>query len=357
MDLCGATLAELKTWAAGIGLPAFRGAQIHHGLWHGGAERFAAIKGLPRDLAARLDGEGPLLPAVEHSRQESRDGTVKVLLRLHDGRLVECVSIPTSDRHTVCVSSQVGCAVGCSFCASGRNGVERDLSAGEIAFQVLFHHRRRPVTNVVFMGSGEPLFNYGNLIKAIALLGDEQGLNLGRRRFTVSTSGVPARIRQLGHDEPQVTLALSLHAADDETRSRLVPLNKRWPIADLLAAMDDYATAVNRRPTFEYVLLADANMGEDHARRLAATALRYGAHINLIPFNPVTETAHRRPSTEEVDRFAALVGSHGGHFTIRGQRGADIDAACGQLRRRVMAGAPPSPAQAEAAPRPAGPDA
>jgi 23S rRNA (adenine2503-C2)-methyltransferase len=340
MDFCGASLAELKTWAAGIGLPAFRGGQIHTGIWSGHAVTFAGIKGLPKDLATRLDGEFRLIPAEEVRRQESRDGTVKSLLRFPDGKLAECVSIPTSDRHTICVSSQVGCAVGCSFCASGLNGVERDLTAGEIAWQVLFHHRRRPVTNVVFMGSGEPLFNYDNVLKAIAILGNEAGLNLGRRRFTVSTSGVPARIRQLGTDEPQVTLALSLHAADDETRTKLVPLNRRWPLADLLAAMDDYANLVNRRPTFEYVLLADANMGEDHARRLADTALRYGAHINLIPFNPVTETGHRRPSTDEVNLFAEQVARFGGHATVRGQRGADIDAACGQLKKRAVEATP-----------------
>lgn len=336
MDFAGADLAALKKWAVARGLPAFRGAQIHAGLWQGTATSFREVKGLPKELGEQLEAENRLLPATEHHRQESSDGTVKTLLRLFDGRLVECVSIPTSDRHTVCVSSQVGCAVGCSFCASGRNGVERDLTAGEIAYQVLFHHRRRPVTNVVFMGSGEPFFNYANLLACIAVLGDEAGLNLGRRRFTVSTSGVPERIRQLGRDEPQVTLALSLHAADDATRSRLVPLNRRWPLADLLAAMDDYCREVNRRPTFEYVLLADANMEEGHARSLAALALRYGAHINLIPFNPVTESLHRRPTNDEIDRFAAVVGSHGGHFTIRGQRGADIDAACGQLRQRVM---------------------
>jgi 23S rRNA (adenine2503-C2)-methyltransferase len=338
MRAAGMTVAELETWCTGIGLPAFRGRQIADGLWRQGADRFAAVKGLPKDLAARLDADGPLVPAVEDRRQESDDGTVKSLLRMHDGKLVECVSIPTATRHTICVSSQVGCPVGCTFCASGLNGVERDLGADEIAFQVLYHQRRagRPVTNIVFMGSGEPLFNYANVLQAIRVLADPGCLGLGRRRFTVSTSGVPARIRQLGVDEPQVTLALSIHAADDETRSRIVPLNKRWPLGDLMAAMDDYSTAVNRRMTLEYVLLADANMTDSHAHRLAGLALRYGAHINLIPFNPVIDTPHRRPTTAEVRRFAEEVARHGGHATVRGQRGADIDAACGQLRKRAI---------------------
>jgi 23S rRNA (adenine2503-C2)-methyltransferase len=336
MDFYGMTSDELRAWATSIGLPAFRGTQIHQGLYHPQCSGFAEMKGIPKDLAARLTTEFPLRAPSEHTRQESRDGTVKSLLQLHDGKKIECVSIPTSDRHTICVSSQVGCAVGCTFCASGLNGVERDLTAGEIVYQVLFHHRRRPVTNVVFMGSGEPLFNYDNVLKAIRVLADEHGLGMGRRRFTVSTSGVPKRIRQLGHDEPQVTLALSIHAADDETRNEIVPLNRRWPLSELMQAMDDYSSTVNRRMTLEYVLLADKNMSDAHAKRLADLARRYGAHINLIPFNPVNETPHQRPSPNHVDEFVAQVTDYGGYCTVRGQRGADIDAACGQLKKKAQ---------------------
>jgi len=334
MDPFGLTREQARAWAESIGLPPFRGEQVMQGAYRAGVARFADIKGLPRELSERLDAAGPLVPAAEVKRQESRDGTVKSLLRLHDGKLIECVSIPTADRHTVCVSSQVGCAVGCSFCASGLNGVERDLTPGEIVWQVVHHHRVRPVSNIVFMGSGEPMFNYDNVLAAMRVLGDPHGLGLGRRRLTISTSGVPARIRQLASDEPQVTLALSLHAGDDETRSRLVPLNKRWPLAEVLAAMADYAGRVGRRPTLEYVLLADANMTPEHARSLVAAARPIGAHINLIPFNPVIETAHRRPTTAEVKEFAELVLAAGGHATVRGARGTDIDAACGQLKRR-----------------------
>jgi 23S rRNA (adenine2503-C2)-methyltransferase len=334
MDFYGLTQEELRTWATGIGLPAFRANQLFAGLYRPDVMGFADIKGLPRDLIGRLANEFRLFPAAEHTRQESRDGTVKSLLRLHDGKLIECVSIPTSDRHTVCVSSQVGCAVGCTFCASGQNGVERDLTAGEIVYQIFHHHRRRPVTNVVFMGSGEPLFNYANVLQAVRVLAEPEGLGMGRRRFTISTSGVPNRIRSLAQDEPQVTLALSIHAADDETRNRIVPLNRRWPLDDLMSAMDDYSTLVNRRMTLEYVLLADANMTPEHADRLALLARRYGAHINLIPFNPVSETPHTRPTTTQVDAFVARVTEAGGHCTVRGQRGADIDAACGQLKKK-----------------------
>lgn len=339
-DFYGMTLDEVRAWAAAIGLPAFRGEQLFQGLWKVPAPTsFADIKGLPKDVAARLDGEFKLRPGSEHKRQESRDGTVKSLLEMQDGKLVECVSIPTSDRHTICVSSQVGCPVGCTFCASGLNGVERDLTAGEIAWQIFFHHQSRPVTNIVFMGSGEPLFNYDAVLKAIRVLGEEKGLGMGRRRFTISTSGVPKRIRQLADDEPQVTLAFSLHAADDETRSQIVPLNRRWPLAEVLGAMQEYAGKVGRRMTLEYVLLADKNMTEAHARSLADVGRRFGAHINLIPFNPVTETPHRRPHHAIVTAFDEQVRAFGGHTTVRGQRGADIDAACGQLKKKEGAAA------------------
>lgn len=337
MDFYGSTAAQSRTWAESLGLPGFRGEQLVQGIWKADALTWADVRGLPRDLAQKLEAEGPLAAGTEASRQESSDGTVKSVLKLHDGRLVECVSIPTSDRHTVCVSSQVGCAVGCTFCASGLDGVERDLTAGEIAFQVLHHHRRRPVTNVVFMGSGEPLFNYANVLGAIRALAEPKGLGLGRRRFTVSTSGVPKRIRELADDEPQVTLAFSLHAADDETRSRIVPLNRRWPLEEVLAAMADYSAKVSRRMTFEYVLLADANMTDAHAQRLAEVARRFQAHINLIPVNPVSGTPHVRPDPAQVERFASLVATRWDNVTVRGQRGPDIDAACGQLRRRINA--------------------
>ena len=336
MDFYGSQQDDLKAWATQRGLPAFRAQQIFDGLHRQAVLRFANIKGLPKNLAQELDSEFQLLPAEEIKRQESNDGTVKSLLQFQDGALAECVSIPTAKRHTICVSSQVGCPVGCTFCASGKDGVKRNLTAGEIVYQVLFHHQHRPVTNIVYMGSGEPLFNYDNVLKSIAVLTDERGLGLGRRRFTVSTSGVIEKIRQLAQDEPQVTLALSLHAPDDETRSRIVPLNKKWPVEELMAAMDDYAGLVNRRITLEYVLLKHDNMSDAQATALATLAKRYGAHINLIPFNPVFDTPHQRPSKDDIDRFCEILEPDHPHFTVRGQRGADIDAACGQLKDKTL---------------------
>ncbi len=337
MNLFDCNLEDLRRWATDQGLPAYRGQQIFEGLYQQPVQRFADIKGLPKKLAQDLDIQSPLLPAQEIRRQTSADGTVKSLLRFHDGALAECVSIPTKNRHTICVSSQIGCPVGCTFCASGLDGLGRNLSAGEMVYQVLFHHGRRKVTNVVYMGSGEPLFNYTNVLKSIEILAEPRGLFLGRRRFTVSTSGVADKIRQFAHDEPQVTLALSLHAPDDYTRSRIVPLNKKWPIAELMSAMDDYTNKVNRRMTLEYVLLADDNMSRQQASKLAKLANRYGAHINLIPFNPVSGVPHQLPAWNAVEAFAQQVEEAGGHATIRGQRGADIDAACGQLKEREQA--------------------
>lgn len=330
-DFYGCSPVDLSTWVEDAGLPAFRAKQLFTYLHSQQPERFAEVTVLPKALREQWDAAFRLAPGTEVERQESRDGTVKSLLEFADGKRAECVSIPTASRHTICVSSQVGCAVGCTFCASGLRGVERDLQAGEIMWQVLHHHRRRPVTHIVFMGSGEPLFNYEAVLRAIRLLGDPAGMGLSRRRITVSTSGVAERIRQLGDDEPQVTLALSLHAADNATRSQLVPLNRRWNVDHLIEALQDYATKVGRRMTFEYVLLADANMSPQHAQDLGRLARRFGAHINLIPFNPVIQTPHQRPSWDEVEDFAAAVAAAGGHATIRGQRGADIDAACGQL--------------------------
>jgi 23S rRNA (adenine2503-C2)-methyltransferase len=334
-DLLGCEPNELRSWAEFAGLPAFRGQQLFEALHQHQAADWQAVTVLPAELRQRLAASHPRLAPEETARQESRDGTVKSLLRFADGLQAECVSIPTSERHTVCVSSQVGCPVGCTFCASGLDGVKRSLTAGEIVAQVLHHQRHRPVTNIVFMGSGEPFFNYDAVLKAIRILGEPRGLGLGRRRITVSTSGVPERIVQFGRDEPQATLALSLHAPDDDTRSRLVPLNRRWPLSAVLGALDDYSRLVNRRMTLEYVLLADANMEPRHARELGALARRYGAHINLIPFNPVFQTPHQRPTTPQVDEFLAAVTAAGGVATVRGQRGADIDAACGQLARKA----------------------
>jgi 23S rRNA (adenine2503-C2)-methyltransferase len=334
-DLLGMTEAGLRGWAMAQGLPAFRGSQLFTALQRRSATGGADFAVLPPALRERLAAAGAAALPTEGKRREAADGTVKSLLILGDGAAVECVSLPTAARHSVCVSTQVGCAVGCAFCASGRDGFGRDLTAGEIVAQVLHHQNRRPVTNVVYMGSGEPCFNLDAVVQAIRVLGEPHGLGLGRRRHTISTAGVPAGIRRLAAEEPQVTLALSLHAADDATRSRLVPLNRRWPLAAVLAAVADHAAATGRRPTFEYALLAGINDDAGHLAALAALARTHGAHVNLIPCNPVPGLDGRASTPAAVAAARASLAAAGVNVTIRRRRGSDIDAACGQLARSV----------------------
>ncbi len=331
MDCFALDREQWRAWAAARGLPAFRGQQIHAAVQSGRARRFADVRSLPATLRAALDDELVLAPADEALRRESRDGTIKSLLRLHDGERVECVAIPTAERHTVCVSTQAGCAIGCSFCASGAGGLRRDLSAGEMVFQVLHHQRRRPVTNVVFMGSGEPFLNYDALLRCIAVLGDSAGLGLGRRRLTVSTVGVRDRIRAFAHDEPQVNLAVSLHAVDDATRTALIPANRRWPLAAIRSALRDYSKVSGRRVTLEYCLIAGVNTAPEQAAALARWARSLGALINLIRYNAGGAGGHRAPDDATVAAFVEAVEAAGGKATLRASRGADIAGACGEL--------------------------
>ncbi|MFW5860188.1 MAG: 23S rRNA (adenine(2503)-C(2))-methyltransferase RlmN [Planctomycetota bacterium] len=331
MDCFALGCEEWRAWAVARGLPAFRGQQIHAAVQAGRARRFADIRTLPAALRSSLDAGFALAPADEALRRESRDGTIKSLLRLRDGAEIECVSIPTAQRHTVCVSTQAGCAIGCSFCASGAGGLRRDLSAGEMVFQVLHHQRRRPVTNVVFMGSGEPFLNYEAVLRCVAVLGDPAGLGLGRRRLTVSTVGVPDRIRAFAHDEPQVNLAVSLHAVDDATRSALIPANRSWPLAAIRSALRDYSDASGRRVTLEYCLIDGINTAPEQAVALARWARPLGALINLICYNAGGAGAHRAPDGATLAAFAEAVASAGGTATLRASRGTDIAGACGEL--------------------------
>lgn len=244
------------------------------------------------------------------------------------------------DRHTVCVSTQVGCAVGCAFCATGLEGFRRNLSVGEIVGQVLdiTHYVRLEdpdfeVTNIVFMGMGEPLLNYDQVLKAILLLNDGQGLNIGMRRMTISTCGVVPKIIQLAKDNPQVGLAVSLHAAQDEVRNDLIPMNRRYPLNQLMEACKEYTEITHRRITFE-VALTSENARREEAEALAKLLKGQFGHVNLIPVNPVVGTGMKRPNPELMKRFAQVLENAGISVSSREERGADIDAACGQLRRQ-----------------------
>lgn len=341
LALLGLPRAELEEVFARLGEKPFRARQLMRWAYGRGVLDPAAMTdmsvALRELLAARADLRLPEIRAI----QRSTDGTVKWRLACGAGQLVETVFIPEEGRGTLCVSSQVGCALDCSFCATGRQGFNRNLTAGEIIGQVLLARRelassgRSPITNVVFMGMGEPLANFRPVVQACALLTDDLGFQLSRRRVTVSTSGLVPQIQRLG-EVSNVALAVSLHAPDDELRDRLVPINRRHPIAQLLGACWHYARMTNAVGiTFEYVMLAGVNDSPAHAARLAGLLANRPAKVNLIPFNPFPGTAYRRSPEPVVAAFRQVLLEAGVMTITRRTRGDDIAAACGQLAGQV----------------------
>jgi 23S rRNA (adenine2503-C2)-methyltransferase len=320
-------------WAAvmaELGQPAYRARQVFHALHAEGAREWDAVRTLPGALRARLAERYALAPSGVARRAQARDGTAKYLLALRDGREVEAVHIPDAGRVTVCVSSQAGCALACTFCATGRMVLLRNLAAGEIVDQVERAREGEPSPNVVFMGMGEPLANYAAVVRAIRLLLAPEGLGLSPRRITLSTSGLPDRMRQLAREDLGIRLAVSLHSADDAKRTALMPINARYPIAEVLAAAREYAERSGRRVSFEYVMLAGVNDTERDALRLAALLPRRITHVNLIPYNP-TDAAFQGSSPERIAHFADLLRERGVACSVRRSRGRDVQAACGQL--------------------------
>jgi len=270
--------------------------------------------------------------------QESSDGTEKLLIALRDGEKVECVLMREDDRRTICISTQVGCGMGCVFCASGLLGLSRNLSAGEIVEQILRLDRLLPplerITNIVVMGMGEPLANLPYLLKALGTLDEKGGLGLSPRRITVSTVGLPEKIRELARLGKPYNLAVSLHAPNDALRNELVPVNRNIGIGTILAAADEFFELTGRRVTYEYVVLGGRNDGADEARELATLLGGRNAHVNLIPMNAVSELPFHDPEAERLRTFVDVLERNGVTTTVRKRKGADIDAACGQLRLR-----------------------
>jgi 23S rRNA (adenine2503-C2)-methyltransferase len=318
------------------GNSAYRADQIFSWIYRKHQREPRLMTNLPPALRSSLDRIWDLeLPRVR-SVHSTRDGmTHKFALQLGDGRIVECVSMHTDRRRTFCLSSQVGCALKCAFCATGLMGLERNLAADEIVSQVLvmgdFHAWKDDRFNIVLMGMGEPLVNLPAVLSAIRIFHDGHGLNLGLRRITVSTSGIVPQIRALAAQGMPVGLAVSLHATTDETRDRLVPVNRRWPIRELLDAARDYGHATGRRVTLEYTLIAGVNDSMDDADRLARFARELPSKINLIPYNPVPGLAWERPTPESVERFAERLYPRAPAVTVRNTLGGEIWAACGQL--------------------------
>jgi 23S rRNA (adenine2503-C2)-methyltransferase len=335
---------ELLAWLGERGQPPLRARQLRRWVVAGRAESFEQMTDLP--LGLRRDLAAAFMPlATQVARHlESADGTHKLLLRLHDGQLIECVLIRENDRRTACISTQVGCGMGCVFCASGLNGVARNLSAGEILEQLVRLRNLLPpderLTNVVVMGMGEPLANLDNLVAALDSATHKNGMGIGARHVTVSTVGLPAKMRRLADLGRAYHLAVSLHAPDDELRTRIVPTNDKTGITDILEAADYFFEKNGRRVTFEYVLLRDLNDRPEHARQLSRLLAGRCAHVNLIPFNDVAGLPYRRPTDEAVQAFVRRLRDDGLSVKVRKRKGSEIDAACGQLRRSELAGEP-----------------
>ena len=354
LDLRGRFLPELEALAAGLGEPAYRGRQIARWLYVRGAGSLDEMTDLPRAFRDRLGAVGRIRPATVQRVQDAPDGSAtKLLVAFEDGQSVECVRMRFEDgRRSACLSTQVGCAMGCAFCATGMSGFSRNLSSGEILAQFLLirAHGRARLSNAVFMGMGEPLANYDATLRALRILAAPYAMGMGMRRMTVSTVGLVPQIRRLAAERLQITLAVSLHAPSDALRERLVPANERYPLADLLAACRLYIEATRRRLTFEYVLIDGVNDGLPEARALGRLLAGLACHVNLIPLNPVPGIPLRRPPISRVQAFAGRLRNAAIPVTVRIERGGDIQAACGQLRLAAGLGRPSrwTPVAAEA---------
>ena len=335
------SVTELEAWLSSRAAPAYRRKQVWGWLARGAAS-FAEMGDVPKPLRSELEREFRITSLRQVAVSEADRGlTTKTLYELDGGHSVESVVMRYSGRSTLCISSQAGCPIGCPFCATGKFPFGRNLKAHEIIEQALDAVRvlgteGRRLSHVVFMGMGEPMANYHAVVESVRRLSDPELLGISPRRIVVSTSGLIPRITQLGEEKLAVTLAISLHAARDELRDVLVPINRKYPVADLVAAAQGYADRTSRRVSYEWVLLAGVNDTERDAKELGRLLRGKLAHVNLIPFNPVDDTPYRAPERGAVRRFKELVEAQGLTVTVRDTRGRDADAACGQLHERVM---------------------
>jgi len=339
---------DLRAWLAERGQPPMRANQIRRQILAGRAESFDAMSDLPKLLRAELAASFSTFSTRIEKHLKASDDTHKLVLRLHDDRMIECVLIQDDGRATGCISTQVGCGMGCVFCASGLNGVVRNLTVGEMLEQLVrlrnltdantTRDDRAPrLTNIVVMGMGEPLANLDSLLAALAVAGDKNGLGIGARHVTISTVGLPAKIRQLAESGKQYHLAVSLHAPNDVLRTRIVPTNDKTGIPAILAAADEFFAKTGRQVTYEYVVLGGLNDQPEHAKQLAGLLTGRKAHVNLIPWNDVEGLPYSRPQEDDLRGLVETVRKAGVSVKIRKRKGSEIDAACGQLRRTVEA--------------------
>ena len=334
-DLKSMTLAEMQTAFAALGEPAFRAKQVFSWL-HRGARSFAEMTNLSKALREKLDGLYYITaPNIVRKQVSQKDGTIKYLWQLRDGNCVESVVMQYHHGNTVCISSEVGCPMGCKFCASTLGGLVRRLSASELLDQVLFSQidSGLEISNIVLMGIGEPLDNFDAVMRFLELVNSPDGMNIGQRHISLSTCGLVDKIRLLAERKLQLTLSVSLHSPDNESRNQIMPVNKRWPVEELLAACRDYFEITGRRVSFEYTMIDGVSDSPEQAELLAKKLAGMSAHVNMIPLNNVAESGLRSSSREAIQRFQKILEEHGVTATVRRTLGSDIDASCGQLRR------------------------
>ena len=329
--LLGLSVQQLTDWVKEQGQPAYRGQQLYDWIYHKGAKSLGEITVFPKQWREAV-GHVEIGRSTIHYKAIAPDQTIKYLLKLADGQIIETVGIPTEKRLTVCVSSQVGCPMACDFCATGKGGFTRNLEAYEIIDQVLTVQEdfKRRVSHIVFMGMGEPLLNINSVVTAIKSLNQDVGI--GQRMMTVSTVGLRGKIRELAEYDLQVTLAVSLHASYQNIREELIPSAKTYPLSQLFAEFRDYVKLTGRRISFEYILLAGLNDLPEHAIELASQLRGFQSHVNLIPYNPIQEVDYKRPDPARINQFMAILKQRNIAVSVRYSRGLEADAACGQLR-------------------------
>lgn len=341
------SLETITDWLAGRGQPPMRARQIRRWILQGRASTFQEMSDLPMKLRDELPVHFDVFTTRIDKHLVAGDGTHKLLLRLADDKIIECVLIQDDDRRTACISTQVGCGMGCVFCASGLEGVARNLTVAEMLEQLILLRNLTAagerLTHIVVMGMGEPLANLDSLIGTLAIAGDKDGLGIGQRHVTISTVGLPTKIRQLADLGKQYHLAVSLHAPNDELRTQIVPTNAKTGIPDILAAADYFFETTGRQVTYEYVVLGQLNDQLQHGRQLANLLRRRKAHVNLIPWNDVEGLPYRRPTDRDLNGFIAELENAGVSVKVRKRKGSEIDAACGQLRRKAEQATQPLP--------------
>lgn len=341
-DIRNIEFPELETFLKASGEPAFRARQIWEWLWKKGARSFETMTNLSKSLREKLAEHFSFPVLSEDKIQLSADGTIKTRFRLHDGHFIESVLIPVPEekRFTVCVSTQVGCSLSCKFCATGQMERVRNLDASEIFDQFILvnqqslEHFQHPLTNIVYMGMGEPLLNYKNVLKSVELISSPDGQNFSAKRITVSTAGIAKMIKKLADDEVRFNLALSLHAADDKKRNEIMPINEQNNLAVLMAAMEYFYKKTKNRVSFEYITFQNFNDSIEDAQNLLRYCKRFPVRVNIIEYNPIDGVPFLKSAENKIDEFARYLTAQGVTVTVRRSRGKDIDAACGQLANK-----------------------